>query len=277
MDWNKANTILIIAFIVINISLVIASFNNIPSEDYDVMSDDYFINNVENILKNNNIIINCEIPDDTYVLPVLDIEYNMINVNDDLLQNYLGENIKAIEDVFIYNNSKGETLEIIDGKKIIYTIRNKVPGKIQKEEFINDTISNFIKEKNINSDDFEETYRYISEDVNYVVYNQIHNDYSIENSYMYFFVDNKGIYNFEMQKAILINEIKDKIRTLPAIEALPRLLTYDDVKDKEIINIEMTYYSLEDENWKYITRINSDPTWKVNFNDGSIKYLSSFD
>lgn len=277
MDWNKANTILIIAFIVINISLVIATFNNIPSEDYDVMSDDYFVNNVENILKNNNIIINCEIPTDTYFLPVLDIEYNMININDDLLQNYLGENIKAIEDVFIYDNSKGETLEIIDGKKIRYTIRNKVPGKIQKEEFINDTISNFIKEKNINSDDFKETYRYISEDVNYVIYNQIHNGYSIENSYMYFFVDNEGIYNFEIQKAILINEIKDKIRTLPAIEALPRLLTYDDVKDKEIINIEMTYYSLEDENWKYITRINSDPTWKINFNDGSIKYLSSFD
>lgn len=277
MDWNKANTILIIAFIVINISLIIVTFNNIPSEDYDVMTDDYFINNVENILKNNNIIINCEIPDDTYFLPILDIEYNMINVDDDLLQNYLGENIKAIEDVFIYDNSKGETLEIIDGKKIKYTIRSKVPGKIQKEEFINDTISNFIKEKNINSDNFKETYRYISEDVNYVIYNQIHNDYSIENSYMYFFVDNEGIYNFEMQKSILINEIKDKIRTLPAIEALPRLLTYDDVKDKEIINIEMTYYSLEDENWKYITRINSDPTWKVNFNDGSIKYLSSFD
>ncbi len=80
-----------------------------------------------------------------------------------------------------------------------------------------------------------------------------------------------------MQKINAVIEIKDKIRTISAIEALPRLMTYDDIKDKDIVEIKMKYYSIENENWKYIKKINADPTWKVIFNDGSQKYLSSFD
>jgi hypothetical protein len=90
---------------------------------------------------------------------------------------------------------------------------------------------------------------------------------------MYFFVDNEGIYKFEMQRIISVDEIPEKIRTIYAIEALPRILTYQEIKNKEIIKIEMTYYSAEDENWHNIERINSDPTWKVIFSDGTQIHL----
>lgn len=277
MDWNKSNTILIVAFIIINIFLLASFYNNTFSEEYNVMADEQFVTSVEELLKQKNITINCNIPSDTDVLPVLDTEYEIIQVNNDLLNNYLGAGVEAVEDVYVYNNENGETLEIIDGKKLRYTIREKTSGKSESEEIITKKINDFLKAKNIDAKGYTENYKYVSDDYCLYIYTQNYNGYSVDNSYMYFFADSQGIYKFEMQRIKTMTEIMGKVRTVPAIEALTRLLTYEEVKDKEITNIEMTYYSEEDENWQYMTRINSDPTWKVKFSDGSQKHLPSVD
>ena len=94
---------------------------------------------------------------------------------------------------------------------------------------------------------------------------------------MYFFADNEGIYKFEMQRITSVTEITEKVRTIHAIEALPRILTYPEIKNKEIAKIEIAYYSVEDDNWQNIERINSDPTWKVIFTDGTQKHLPGID
>ena len=51
---------------------------------------------------------------------------------------------------------------------------------------------------------------------------------------MKFFLDRDGIYKFEMQRIISISEITEKVHTIHAIEALPRILTYPEIKNKEI-------------------------------------------
>jgi len=278
MDWNKSNSILIAAFVILNVILFTVFYNNSFSEQYNVMSDEQFVISVEELLKQKNITINCDIPEDTYILPVLDTEYEIIKVNSELLNQYLGAGIEAVDDVFVYNNEKSETLEIIDGKKIRFTIRDKVQGKIEDEENITNEINDFIEQKNIDADSYNENFKYVSDDGGCIyIYTQKFNEYSIDNSYMYFFVDAEGIYKFEMQRIASLTEIMGKVRTVSSIEALTRLLTYDAIKDKEITNIEMTYYSVEDENWHNITRINADPTWKVEFSDGSQKHLSGVD
>jgi hypothetical protein len=94
---------------------------------------------------------------------------------------------------------------------------------------------------------------------------------------MYFFVDKEGIYKFEMQRIISVTEITEKVRTIHAIEALPRIMTYPEINNKEIEKIQITYYSVEDDNWQNIERINSDPTWKVIFSDGTQKHLPGID
>ncbi|MBP1927048.1 regulatory protein YycI of two-component signal transduction system YycFG [Sedimentibacter acidaminivorans] len=277
MDWNRSNTILIIAFIILNIFLLISTFSNVFTENFNVYLDKDFLEDVESLLKSKNININCEIPEEIYVLPVLDTDYEMIEVNNALVQKYLGKSVEAKEDVYSYTNDKNEILEIIDGKKIKFTKRNLIKGKINDTELINNSIKAFITENDINDSGFTESYKYISENGSYVTYTQNYNDNSLDNSYMKFLFDKEGMYEFEMQKINAVIEIKDKIRTISAIEALPRLMTYDDIKDKNIVSIKMKYYSIENGNWKYIKKINADPTWKVIFSDGSQKYLSSFD
>ncbi len=277
MDWNKSNSILIIAFIVLNIFLLLATFSNVFSDNSNTVIIGDFKENVESILKNKNINIKCEIPKDIYLLPVLETEYDMIEINNEFLQNYLGKGIEAQEDVFIYSNDKNQILEIVNNKKIVYTIRNKVSGEIKDEEYINKLINSFIIDKNLNNDGFYESNRFISNDGGCIRYTEKYNEYFMDNSYMCFYVDKDGIYKFEMQRVNSVMEIKDKIKTIPAIEALPRIITYDNIKNKDITDIKMTYYCTEDENWSYIERTNSDPTWKVIFNDGTELHLPSQD
>lgn len=277
MDWNKSNTILIIAFIILNIFLLLATFGNIFTDNFNVYMDKDFINDVENLLKSKNINIKCEVPEETYILPVLETEFDIIEINNELVQNYLGKGVESQENILRYVNDKNEVLEIIAGKKIEYTIREKASGEISDEEFINQEIKVFIDEKNIDDTDYIESYRYFSEEGSYIIFTKKHNEFSIDNCYIKFSVDKNGIYKFEMQRINTVVEIKDKIRTISAIEALTRLMTYDDVKDKDIIEIKMIYDSMENGNWKYITKTNSDPTWKVIFSDGTQKYLPSLD
>lgn len=277
MDWNKSNTILIIAFVILNIFLLISIFGNVFTENFNVNLDKNFLDNVENILKTKNINVKCEIPENIFVLPVLETEYEMIEVNDALVQKYLGKGVKAEKDIYKYTNNKNEVLEIIDGKKIKFTKRNMISGEISDEKVVNKDIESFIKENAIDDAGFAESYRYMSDKGSYVTYTQSYDDINVDNSFLNFYVDKEGVYKFEIQKINTIIEIKGKVRTISAIEALPRLITYDDIKDKDIVEIKMKYYSIENDNWKNITKINADPTWKVVFSDGTQRYLSSFD
>ena len=276
MDWNKTNTILITAFIILNVFLF-ASSNYMSKAEYDPKNDKEFALDVVKILDEKNIKINADIPDETYILPVLETEYDIIQVNFSLLEKFLNEKIEPVADVYKYSNSKGEILEIIDGKKLRLTLRNKVNDKINENPDIKEEINNFLKEKNIDTDGYIENFKHISENDSIYIYTQIYNDYSMDNSYMYFFADNEGIYKFEMQRIISVTEITEKVRTIHAIEALPRILTYPEIKNKEIAKIEIAYYSVEDDNWQNIERINSDPTWKVIFTDGTQKHLPGID
>jgi len=279
VDWNKSNTILIIAFVIINIFLFTTDYNTKADNELSVYEDKNFVENVNKQLKSKNINIETNVPKETYTLPVLETEYEIIEINDELVQNYLGVNVKSSKDVFVYNNNQGETLEIVDGKRIVYTLRQKIPSKEgdYNDEIVNNVIKEFLQNKKLNNEGFVNTEKYIYSDYQIVTYVQIYNELSLENSYMRFYVDKEGIYKFEMQKISSVMEIKAKVHTISSYEALLRLMAYEDIKNKDIVGIKMTYYSLENDNWKYITRINADPTWKVIFSDGTQILLSSFD
>ncbi len=274
MDWNKINTILITAFIILNIFLFVSSYNDIFSDEYNVTADKAFTEDVKNNLKEKNIAVNCELPEETYMLHVLDTEYEIINIDKVLLSRFLGSGPEPAEDVTLYQNENGEILEITDGKKLHYTLREKISGKLSTEDTITKDINKFIESKRIDASGYSEDYRNISDDGALVVYTKKYNNFSIDNSYMYFYFDKEGIYKFEMQNIVSVKESAEKVRTFSAAEALPSLLSYNDVENKEIIGIEMTYYSVEDENWQFISGISSYPVWKVIFSDGTQKHLS---
>jgi hypothetical protein len=61
-------------------------------------------------------------------------------------------------------------------------------------------------------------------------------------------------------------------------EALLRLLKYNDIRGETVIGMDICYY--RDEaliNWDDIVVDNLEPTWKVVFESGIIKYLLEFE
>jgi hypothetical protein len=123
MDWNKISTILITAFIILNVFLFVSS-KDMLNTGYGPADDKEFVQEVANLLMDQNIRINTQIPDETYVLPVLETEYEIINIDSNLLENFLNERIQPVDDVYKYTNSKGESLEIKDGHRLLQ-IRGK--------------------------------------------------------------------------------------------------------------------------------------------------------
>lgn len=73
MDWSKAKTILIIAFIVTNIVLGYALFNSQRIDEPTLKED--FITDVAKLLKEKDITLNTAIPKEIPSLGIMTVEY----------------------------------------------------------------------------------------------------------------------------------------------------------------------------------------------------------
>ena len=118
MDWSKAKTILIIAFVAVNIFILCVIVNGKPVDEPTV--SDEFISNTTKLLKDKNITIDTEIP--RYIPSLTSIIVEFENANPKKLnENYFnGEGIVKSEEGVkeIYNS--GQSILIINDRLIIY-------------------------------------------------------------------------------------------------------------------------------------------------------------
>lgn len=273
MDWNKSKTILIAAFIVVNIFLLAIVFNyNISGNKYGSFEEE-FINDVLTKLESKNINVDCDIPTRFYSLPLLEIEFEIIKPENEIIKNFLGENIEVEPDKFIYKNKNNEILEFVNNKLLIYTKRDAIPSEMLDKETVNNQIQNFLAEKEVTIEEYDKVSEYYKNGVYYTIYHKKYENYCIENSYIKIYNDSLGVYKFEIQQVENINAKEGKIEVTVASEALLRLMIYDDINNKTIKDIKLCYYTVEDENWDKIVKTNADPTWKVIFDDNTYHYL----
>ena len=273
MDWNKTNTILIIAFLIVNIFL----FCFIYLEDNFIQrgmieENEEFIQNVKNILKSKNISILCEIPKKEYKAPFLDIKYDIIYPSEALVENFIGEYGGIINDEILFYQSNNKSLEILGRKKIIYINENNSSNEIKNTQTVDNIIKDFCIEKNIGLDGFVKVDAANIDGANLVRFVEKYKGYNLENSYMNFYIENGIVTKFEMQKVVDITE-RAYEKSISAGEALLRLMTMDNIKDKDISNIEICYYTSEDKDFENINSINVDLVWKITFDDNSFVYL----
>ncbi|SHI16368.1 hypothetical protein [Sporanaerobacter acetigenes] len=73
MDWSKAKTILIIAFIVTNLLLAHVLFDNENIDEPTIKEG--FIENAVGLLQSKNIKVNCKIPNTQPSLSMMNVEY----------------------------------------------------------------------------------------------------------------------------------------------------------------------------------------------------------
>lgn len=269
MDWNKAKTILIIGFIVIDIFLIIQIFSaKDKTETFGVNEQ------VIQILADKGIKIETDIKPEYKSLPLLEVEYEIYDSDSAEIENYLGKDYIEIVSEEYFNNSQGASIQIEKGKKLIFQLRKSVIWENVNTEIAIKKVEEFIENFNIDINEYSLTNSYIENSLFYVVYTKKYNGYSLENSYYTFVIDENGIVGFEQQKIKTIKENRGAIQITKSDEALLRLLKYKDVYNDTIIGMEICYYRDESINNEAILVVdNLEPTWKVSFNSGIIKYL----
>ena len=273
MDWNKSNTILIIAFLVVNVFLfgfIYVSDNF--TEKYNLEEKEEFLNSVKEILKTKNITITCEIPRKVYKAPFLEIKYDTIHPNEEIIKNFIGDYDGIINDEILFYENEYESIEIVGMKKIIYNNEKAYITEIKNAEFVDNIISDFCNEKKVDASNFIKVNEIDGDDYKLVTFVEKYKGYNIENAYMKFYIKGEKVFRFEMQKVISLNE-RAQITSISAAEALLRLMAIDSIINKEVTDIQICYYTSEDEDFENINSINVDLVWKVIFSDNTFSYL----
>jgi regulatory protein YycI of two-component signal transduction system YycFG len=269
MDWNKAKSILIIAFVVIDIFLLVNVMaskkenNNLP-----------FSEAISSQLEAKNINIDADINLNQQILPILEVEFNLYDSKSIQIENFLGENFTEATPETIFLNDQGATLEIVQGKKLVVTYREAdEANRTSKERFLTE-VETFCKNHKINLEN------YSADNVNEasggvsIIYRELYEGITLENSYYYFSGDATGIFKVEHQDVKSIKTIRGEVSMSRGDEALLRLLQYPEIFNDTIIKMETCYYIDEAGlDWEKVVSDNMDPTWKVTFRSGIIKYL----
>ncbi len=287
MDWSKAKNILIVAFIITNIFLIYHIGKDIfYSNDLRLISDEY-INDVENHLAEYGITIKEEIPKEIFSMPVLVVRYENFD-HEATAEQFLGKGYQTVEEN-IYQNDEAQ-LTIESNKRLKYSQLKKevVDYRIDDEKAIE--ISNsFLEEHNLLRDDIILKQVYLGTEKAYgdtplykLVYNQTYKGKFLGESYIYVYVNYKGVVGME---AMLLKPDKtqdQKEIIISAAEALLKKMN-DIVKDHRrdvvITDIEIGYYfnpyNVQLATWQQIESATAFPAWKITLENGKSYYVEA--
>lgn len=267
MDWNKAKTILIIGFIIIDAFLFTQVYDIGPDLGNDASP-------VIQVLNDHGIEIEADIPYEQLALPLLEVEYEIYDGESLELAKFLGDNFNEIKPDEHYMNDDSGNIQIKDGKKLIYQQRKTEPDYNLDRETALGYVERFIADYSMDMENYGETTSVKKNGVYSITYHEMYGEYSLENSYVTFIVDGNGVAGFEEQKINSVRESQGTLRMTKGDEALLRLLRHEDVSGHILKEVIICYYDDESgEDWKNIVKDTVDPTWKAVFDDGIVKYL----
>lgn len=273
MDWSKAKTILIVSFILVNILLI---YNLIVENKESVeIVDELFLEDVEDLLNNKNIILNTEIPKGIQSLPTLLVEYEKTN-------------IRRINQVFFNNQAqitnKGEglvlletedrKLTLVNNKLLIYeAMSNKEDANINNIEEANEFARNFLIKKGYDISDFKLSNSKIVEDDYYLEFSKVYKDRYLESAFTNFHLDSTGVKKMERLWLNVKEESKTPIYITEASKSILELLSINKAYDKTISDISLSYYFDPErhdyvENPKKARLGRTIPAWRIKFEDG---------
>jgi hypothetical protein len=233
MDWKRAKTILIVAFILLNIVLSIILYNNIKVEEISQQT----INNTISILEQNSVHIECPIPkykgkdyalqyeekplDKKTVATVL-LGNDYAKVNDSKYVSSLGTLVFAGDSGFEYKNMSGASVLKSDSKedidKYLKTLSKKLG--LPFNEFKRD-------------DYYDKSHR---QGATRVVYKGDYKDYAVFDNYIYIDVDMNSVKSIKyLYKKPLNISVKNDIYIIPVHEILITKMTeYPGILIKEV-------------------------------------------
>ena len=272
MDWSKAKTIIIVAFLITNMLLVYMIVEDNPISDPTLNKS--FINKAEALLEEENIGIKTEIPKKVPKLNTITVNYEDISVdsvNKKFLDNNGSVNVLEDETILEYKDEK----IVLKDREIKYTNMAEEEKLLDLDkELALEESRNFLLNKGYSVEDISE--RYISEEdgIYYLEYSKIHNDVFVEKTYTRFKIDKRGVFEFERLWLDVKDEGDKEIYIATAPKAVLALLGRSEFKNKNIVDISLCYYfdsRMEDFLDDPVDSIEGRavPAWRIEFSDGN--------
>ena len=273
MDWSKAKTILIAAFIVTNILLGVVLF----SDDYktDTTTTEAFVEEVTRILDKKDITIATEISTEIPSLNTLTIEYEMVDINEIKKNFFNGEaNVETEGNSIIRISKEDEYLLINSRKSLIYVNNSEIEKhKDLNEENAIDIAFEFLNERKYDTSDMEISYLKNENNIYYIDFSKKYNGRYLEKAATTIEIDQTVVRKFER---IWLNPVEEGetpryISTAP--KAILSLLSIEESHGRTIKDISLCYYfdpsEQEDiKDTKDAIKGQTVPAWRVLFEDG---------
>lgn len=274
MDWSKAKSILIFAFIITNIILVSVLLSSEKNKEPTIKKE--FIEEATKLLENKDILIDTEIPKEKPSLNTLMVKYEIIDT----------ENINEIffSNKALVEKSEDGIIKIVKDHESIYIENNKLlkyENKIKEnkynlisKELAEEVALKFLQEKEYDTNDIKLSYIEEKDAIYYLSFSKIHNNRYLETAYIDVAVDSRGVIELES----LLLETESEGETLIEINTAPKailsLLSKEKAYGKTIIDIALCYYfDPEDhehvQNPQEAKKGKTIPAWRVLFSDGS--------
>jgi len=243
MDWAKAKSILIIAFIITNLFLGYNIWKDSEAKDDTYIVSDERINDIKAILQEKNIIVKADVPKEIIQLPKLTVKYEIYD-RDEIEEKFPG--FVSIDEENIKYSRNNEIIKVPAHKKsITYTNSIESSSVVEFDENkAKETAYDFIKYHGFLNDDVE-LWNIKGKDGRYEIeYKQKYKDMTLNDGYMKLKVKAGVVTEFERRwlKTIDIKTFDKKI--IPATKAL--LLALEDLnKEKEKTDNELVIADID--------------------------------
>lgn len=281
MDWSKAKTILIVAFIITNVLLIYILIGE-KTIDEPTLNED-FIEDVVKLLEHKNISINTHIPTEIPCLYTMNVSYEKMKLEklNEMFFKGKGDLIEN-KDAFGQIIKDNESLVITNNKLIIYENKEekKIFGNLDKEKAIQ-IAEDFLKEKNFDTSDMEMTFIKEEKGTFYIEYSKMYDDVFVERAFTNFQIDKRGVKRFERLWFIVEDLGETEIYISTAPKALLALLDIEEIYGKTITNISLCYY-FDPQKHDYLEEPEETiqgkaiPAWRIQFQDGYKVFIDDY-
>ncbi len=293
MDWSKAKTLLIVAFIITNIFLGYNIHSEKSRQNEIQIVDSRHLENVEQHLNDNGISLSIGIPNKVVSLPMLTVKYKNFD-SDEVAKKILGKGYSKE----IFNNDglkkeifKGNGGELIieNNKRLAYKNKgNRERVRIPNEEAAAKIANDFLKQHKLMKDDiipdriYHETGEYAEDGPAYkLVYNQTYKDKFLGQSYIHVYVNHSGVVAVEAMLLECEKIQQPHKKVIPATEALMGIMNTILQENKQPISIneiEIGYYfsPARYADWKEVDSGTAIPSWKITIQNGKTYYIEAY-
>lgn len=241
MNWQKAKTVLLIALLITDIFLagiLLADRQRIaPEEDSEA-----FHRKTAEILNENGMALNAEIPADGEMLPVLDVKFES-----DSAQNWNRRFFKEAGEIIenqqqlVKIEAEGEILHIVDNRRLLYEAEGNSDRSLSRKE-AERLAKSFLETKDFDTGDMRLVFGERRDNAWHLVYTGMYEGDYLESTYTEFDIAGDKVVKMERLWTEVLEETGEMKALPPASQSLFRLLSREDLKGRSVEKIDPCYY-----------------------------------